>query len=338
MPRCLCQEPCSVCGLDRFVERFVRSAELVAESPAMQAALRLLHDFADTDAPVVIRGETGTGKELAARALHAASSRRSAPFIAVNVAALPAELLESELFGHVRGAFTGAATDTHGLLQAADGGTLLLDEIGDMPLPLQAKLLRVLEDGEIRRVGETRPFSVDVRLVCATHRDLVRAVEEGRFREDLFYRLDVLSLVLPPLRDRPEDILPLAAQFLAKEPRPAKLGEAARQALVGYAWPGKVRQFANAMRRGAALARGGEVTPAHLPAEVQRPAPRGSPGDLGTLAQVEHDHVLRVLERCGGSQSEAARVLGIGRNTLWRKLKGYGTGGRGVMTQSEPRG
>jgi DNA-binding NtrC family response regulator len=319
---------CEVCGLGTVVERISRSTHLVAESPAMQAALRRAHDFAGSDAPVVVLGESGTGKEVVARALHASSPRRAGPFVPVNVAALPAELLESELFGHVRGAFTGATADRAGLLEAADGGTLFLDEIAEMPLPLQAKLLRALEDGELRRVGDTRPFAVDVRFVCATHRDLEREVAAGRFREDLYYRLEVLVLRLPPLRERREDILPLARRLLAAERPPAGgLGADAARLLLAYRWPGNVRELGNVMRHAAALAHGREILPEHLPESVRADAgaPRGGgAGELRTLAEIEREHVLLVLERCGGSQTEAARVLGIGRNTLWRKLRALG--------------
>ncbi|ABC81902.1 sigma-54 interaction domain-containing protein [Anaeromyxobacter dehalogenans] len=324
-------DACAVCGLGTVVERVRRTTHVVAESPAMQAVLVRARDFADADAPVVVLGESGTGKEVVARALHASSARGARPFVAVNVAALPAELLESELFGHVKGAFTGATAEKQGLLEAAHGGTLFLDEIGEMPLPLQAKLLRALEDGEVRRVGDTRAFGVDVRFVCATHQDLARLVAEGRFREDLYYRLKVLVLRLPPLRDRPEDVLPLARRFLAEEKRPGPgFSPEAERRLLAYRWPGNVRELGNVVRYAAAVARGAEIRPEHLPEELTAPAgpaarggTAGEPAAMATLAEVERAHVLAVLERCGGSQAEAARVLGIGRNTLWRKLKAY---------------
>ena len=287
--------------------------------------------FARNDAPVVIVGESGTGKEVVARTLHANSPRAEKPFVAVNVAALPDELLESELFGHARGAFTGAHQAKEGLFEAADGGTLFLDEIGELPLGLQAKLLRALQEGEIRRVGDTRPKQVDARIVCATHRDLTELVRQGAFREDLFYRLKVLSLRVPPLRDRREDILPLARRFLADErTRARKFSPEAERILQRYAWPGNVRELQNAVRYAAALAAEAVIGPDLLPDELlQPPRPAPEPGSeehvvQRTLAEVERAHVMAVVKSCNGAMSEAARILGIGRNTLWRKLQQYG--------------
>jgi DNA-binding NtrC family response regulator len=327
------EEHCDVCGLSKIVTTIGRSMQVVAESPAMQELLKRAALFADADAPVVILGESGSGKEVVARALHVNSPRRDQPFIAVNVAALPADLLESELFGHVRGAFTGAAQDKRGLMEAATGGTLFLDEIAEMPLTLQAKLLRALQDGEIRRVGDTQSFAVDVRFVCATHQDLVDRVGRGQFREDLYYRLKVLTLHVPPLRERLEDIAPLAATLLAAEKRAGlQFSADALDILIAYPWPGNVRELSNVVKYGVALAREGEIRPEHLPDELRstgrtaaasRSAP---PPKLKTLAEAERDHVMYVLEQCGGSQVEAARVLGIGRNTLWRKLRTYRPG------------
>ncbi|MCC6217080.1 MAG: sigma-54-dependent Fis family transcriptional regulator [Polyangiaceae bacterium] len=325
--------PCEVCGLVPLAPSLTRAARVVAHSPAMQALLKRVARFAVSDAPVAIRGETGSGKEVVARLLHANGSRPDGPFVAVNVAALPAELLESELFGHGRGAFTGAGSGRRGLFEEASGGTLFLDEIGEMSAALQAKLLRALQDGEVRRVGENRAFAVDARVVCATHRDLRDAVRDGRFREDLYYRLRVLELTVPPLRDRHEDILPLARRFVRDERRPLRgFTPPAEAALLAHAWPGNVRELANAVRHGAALAASSEIALEDLPEElagsIARPvdAPRGD-GRGGepwlTLAALERVHVLRVLDACGGSQSEAARVLGIGRNTLWRKLRAW---------------
>lgn len=318
---------CDVCGMAHVVELGRRSLHTVAESPAMQAVLKRAARFARSDAPVVVLGESGTGKEVVARILHANSRRAQAPFVAINVAAIPAELLESELFGYARGAFTGAERKKPGLFEEAHGGTLFLDEIAELPMTMQAKLLRALAEGEVRRLGETRAFAVDVRIVCATHRDLFGLVGAGAFREDLYYRLKVLSLRVPPLRDRREDILPLAQAFLASERTMAKgFAPDARDALVRYAWPGNVRELGNAVQHGAALAAGLFVRRDDLPDELVLPSPpavdRSSPvSPLRTLAEVEREHIERVLDACGGSQSQAARVLGIGRNTLWRKLR-----------------
>jgi len=295
----------------------------------MHELLKRVARFASAEAPVVILGESGTGKEVVARALHANSARRERPFVAVNVAALPSELLESELFGHVRGAFTGAGAAKAGLFEAAHGGTLFLDEIAEMPLALQAKLLRVLQDGEVRRVGDTRPFAVDTRVVCATHRELAEQVRRGLFREDLYYRLKVLTVRVPPLRERREDILPLAEQFLRDEGRPeARLSPEAARVLLSAGWAGNVRELASAVKHGIALAVGGVIRPEDLPEDLLKGAAATAarspaPADLRPLAEVERAHILQVLAACRGSQADAARALGIGRNTLWRKLRGY---------------
>jgi len=315
-------ERCEVCGLTPVVGNARRATRLVAESSAMQEVLRRAGRFAQAAAPVVISGESGTGKEVVARALHAPSPRADKPFVAVNVAALPAELLESELFGHARGAFTGAHAAHQGLFEAANGGALFLDEIGEMPLALQAKLLRALQDGEIRRIGDTRPFAVDVRIICATHRDLGDLVARGAFREDLFYRISVLTLKVPPLRERREDILALARQLLQSDASPHTLAPDAAEALLAHSWPGNVRELDNVLRHGAALATGTVIARAHLPDNLGPRATGQAPEvRMCTLADAERAHVLGVLGACAGSVVEAARVLGIGRNTLWRKLK-----------------
>ncbi len=330
-----CGETCRVCGLVPRAPRLQGATEVIARSPAMEAVLKRVARFAGSSAPVAILGETGTGKEVVARLLHANSARAKHPFVAVNVSALPAELLESELFGHGKGAFTGAASARQGLFEAADQGTLLLDEVGEMPLPLQAKLLRVLQDGEVRRVGETQPFSVDVRVLCATHRDLARRVVEGSFRQDLFYRLKVLTIEVPPLRARGEDVLPLACHLLAAErPDLAGFTPAAHACLQGYDWPGNVRELQNAVKHGAALAVGPQVDADDLPTELmasraevfETKALSCTSGRLRTLAEVERDHILVVLDACGGSQVEAAGVLGLARTTLWRKLRALAEG------------
>jgi len=328
MERAGARETCDLCGLVNVAGSIRRPTRAVCESPAMQDLLHRAAHFARSDAPVMVLGESGSGKEIVARVLHANSDRAKAPFVAVNVAALPAELLESELFGHARGAFTGAARDKPGLFQAAHGGMLFLDEIGDMPLSLQVKLLRVLQDGEIRRVGDTKTIALDVRVVCATHQALPELVRSGRFRQDLYYRLKVLSLDVPPLRQRREDILPLATQFLAQERSAAdRFASDAEDALLDYDWPGNVRELENAAKHGAALASGKTVNRSDLPDDVirgrQGVRPAATKASFQSLAEVEREHVLSVLDACHGSMTDAAAVLGIGRNTLWRKLKRY---------------
>jgi DNA-binding NtrC family response regulator len=296
-----------------------------ANSPAMQAVLRRARAIAQTSAPVVLLGETGTGKEVLARALHNASPRAARPFVPVNCGAIPGELLESELFGHVRGAFSGAVSDKPGLFETASGGTLLLDEVADLPALLQVKLLRVLQDGEVRRVGSNRSLALDVRVFAAAHEDLEALVAMGRFRADLYYRIKVLSLRLPALREREEDILPMARHFLALERNPPlQLAPAAERLLLAYRWPGNIRELSNAMRSAAAVATGTAIEMHDLPEELlQDPASQSPPNALRTLAAVEKEHVLAALRACHGVQADAARVLGIGRNTLWRKLQAY---------------
>ena len=318
---------CRVCRLLPETPQGRRCSRLVARSPAMRKLLERASTVANTDASVVLRGESGSGKEVVARALHANSARRQKPFLAVNCAALPAELLESELFGHAKGAFTGAQVARKGLFETADGGTLFLDEIAEMPLQLQAKLLRVLQDGEVRRVGESEPVHVDVRIICATHQNLQQCVRERRFREDLYFRLKVFTLLVPPLRERADDVPVLAGMFLDQEAPGSKFSKGAMDALQGYSWPGNVRELLNAVKHGAVLARGKTVELGHLPDELTQPslAPLRLEDEnaLVTLAEAERRHVLRVLEACGGRQLDAARVLGIGRTTLWRKMRDY---------------
>ncbi|HVP67972.1 MAG TPA: sigma-54 dependent transcriptional regulator [Anaeromyxobacteraceae bacterium] len=328
-----CVEPfergalCSVCRLNRDAPGLGRCSRLVAESNAMRTLLTRAAPIAASNESVIILGESGSGKEVLARAIHSNSPRKAGPFVAVNVAALPAELLESELFGHAKGAFTGASTNKRGLFEVAGSGTLLLDEIAEMPLGLQAKLLRALQDGEIRRVGETRPFTVDVRVLCATNQDLRACVSQRRFREDLYYRLRVFTLEVPSLRQRIEDIMPLATMFLRQQERgPTRFTGSAEKALKAHRWPGNVRELVNAVKHGAVLAEGEAVDVEHLPEEVVHPSRvfRGVAEPLRTLEEVERDHILRVLEECGGRQVEAARILGIGRTTLWRHLRSLG--------------
>jgi two-component system response regulator HydG len=321
---------CESCRL-RYPTRGTHHCQrVVAQSPAMRALLERAGAMAASDAPVVIQGETGSGKEVLAHVIHASSPRAGRSFVAVNSGAIPSELIESEFFGHVRGAFTGAVADKRGLFQEANGGTLFLDEVGELPLALQVKLLRALQDGEVRRVGATKSAALDVRILAATHRDLRQLVEAGRFRDDLYYRLKVFSLTLPPLRQRLEDILPLARHLLAMEGGAAKgFTTAAEAALLNHPWPGNIRELSNAVKHGAALARGPVVGLEDLPDEVLAVAapPRTGDEKRRSLAEVEREHIMATLHACGGRQAEAARALGIARNTLWRKIESYRRGG-----------
>lgn len=319
------EERCEACGLVPYSASLRRQNAVVCASPAMRQVMQRAARFALSDAPVVIRGESGTGKEVVARTIHGNSARASKPFLAVNVAALPAELLESELFGHSRGAFTGAARAKAGLFEAAEGGSLFLDEIAELPTALQPKLLRALQDGEIRRVGDTRPFAVDVRILCATHGDLTERMAQGAFRPDLYYRLKVLDIHIPPLRERREDILPLVNSFLARfASHPVEMAEEAKALLLAHRWPGNVRELASAVQHALALLSGALIGVEHLPGDLTvevGQAEQERPKEFATLAQLERDHIRAVLAHCGNNRGEAARILGIGRNTLWRHLK-----------------
>jgi DNA-binding NtrC family response regulator len=304
---------------------------LIAQSPAMQMVLDLVERVAPTDATLLIQGESGTGKEVIAKAVHHASTRAGRPFVAVNCGAVPETLLESELFGYVRGAFTGAAGSKLGLFEEADGGTLFLDEIAEMPAALQVKLLRALQSGEVRRLGATQAATIDVRVIAATHGDLATLISQGSFREDLFYRLNVIQIILPPLRDRREDIPALAEHFLAlsagKLGRKLRLSAEALERILRYPWPGNVRELENAIERAAILARSAVLEPDDLPPHVSASLPLGPSPTLPrqtTLADAERIHILQTLERFGRNHSGAAEALGIGRTTLWRKLKEYG--------------
>ncbi len=304
---------------------------LIAQSPAMQAVLDLVERVAPTDATVLIQGESGTGKEVIAKAVHHASPRAARPFVAVNCGAVPETLLESELFGYVRGAFTGAAGGKLGLFEEAGGGTLFLDEIAEMPATLQVKLLRALQSGEVRRLGATQAATIDVRVLAATNGDLATRISQGSFREDLFYRLNVIQVTLPPLRDRREDIPALAEHFLARAAaklgRTLRLSPAALERVLRYPWPGNVRELENAIERAAILSRSETVEPDDLPPHVSAGLQLGPSPALPrqvTLAEAERAHILTTLERFGRNHSGAAEALGIGRTTLWRKLKEYG--------------
>jgi two-component system response regulator AtoC len=306
-------------------------ADIVGDSPPMRRVFELIRKVAPTKSAVVLAGETGTGKELVARAIHELSPRAGQLFVPLNCAAVPSELLESELFGHVRGAFSGAHSDREGRFGAADGGTLFLDEIGDMDQRLQAKLLRALQDGVIEPVGSNRRVSVDVRIVSSTNRDLESAIRDGGFREDLFYRLNVFRITLPPLRERSEDVPALAAAFLGEFGRDLgkgalELSGPAAAALQRYHWPGNVRELRNVMERAAVLTAGEQVDGALvdtlLPA-MEREAVEHL--DLNAaLAELERKTILRALVATQGRKTDAAALLGIGERTLWTKLKKHG--------------
>lgn len=315
-------------GQDRF-------HGMVGTSAAMRRVFEQITRLGKARGPVLVLGESGTGKELAARAIHAESERRDGPFVPVNCAGIPHELMESELFGHREGAFTGARRERAGLFQEANGGTLLLDEVAELPTTLQAKLLRVLQNGEVRPVGADRTVAVDVRILAASHRDLESEVDEGRFREDLFYRLETFRLHVPPLRERDDDLALLAVRFLGRFSQEAGgrvqgFSAEALEALRHYPFPGNVRELQNAVERAVAYCDGAEVRPEHLPARIRRhrapasaasgPSPSGTDGNLLPLADVEAHHIRWVLERLQGNKRQAARALGISRRTLYRKL------------------
>ncbi len=310
--------------------------DFIAESPEMQRLLRLIEKVARTESTVLITGESGTGKEMVARLIHYASARWERPFIAVNCGAIPDTLVESELFGHRRGAFTGAVADKKGLFQQADRGTLSLDEVAEIPLLAQVKLLRALQQREIRPVGGEAAVHVDVRVLAATNKPVAEAVARGELREDLYYRLNVLHVEIPPLRERREDIMPLAEHFMARfaeqEHRGAmRLSADARAYLLGYDFPGNVRELENAVYRAVALADSQTIEVRDLPPTIyrQRMLPARTADDQRdsmTLAEVEREHILRVVKRHHGNIGKAAKTLGISRTTLWRKLNDYGRG------------
>lgn len=294
---------------------------LVAESRAMRRVLETAAVVAPSNAPVLILGESGTGKEVVARMIHAWSPRAAGPLVAANCAGLPESLIESELFGHTKGAFTGASQARQGVFRAAHGGTLFLDEIGELPLHLQPKLLRALESGQITPVGSDTPVQVDTRLVAATNRDLAKAVEEGRFRDDLYYRINVIELVVPPLAERQDDLLPLARRFATEfAGAPARLSPQAIQCLLAHQWPGNVRELRNAIQRSCLLCRGDVILPEHLPPKVAALASAGEAACAGRLSQVERAAILATLEECGGNRTQAAKKLGISRRSLIYKI------------------
>jgi two-component system NtrC family response regulator/two-component system response regulator HydG len=323
-------------GLRERLEHKYRFDNLVGESPEMLAVFKTIRQVAPSAASVLLLGESGTGKELFAQALHQNSARRSKPFVKVACAALPETLLESELFGHEKGSFTGAVYARAGRFEAADGGTLFLDEIGDISPTVQVKLLRFLEQREFERVGGNKTFKVDVRIVAATHRDLKKRVEEGSFREDLYYRLNVIEVNIPPLRERPGDVPLLAQHFLAKYAAAngkeiQGLSDDVMALLLAHPWPGNVRELENAMERAVVLANDEKLLPSHFPT-LRRPgteAPSAGSSRLGiripgsTLAELEREAILRTLEAVGGSTSRAATILEISARKIQYKMREY---------------
>ena len=320
-------------ALRRELERRYSFSEIIGTSEALQSVFRLVEKVAATNTNILVEGESGTGKELIARALHHHSPRAARPFLAINCGALPETLLESELFGHTKGAFTGAAANKPGLLRAAEGGTIFLDEIGEVSPAMQVKLLRAVQEHEVLPVGATAPVSFDARIICATNRDLEKEVEGGRFREDLFYRLNVIEIHLPPLRERREDIPLLVRHFITRTAH--EQGEAekaiepeAMSALINYRWPGNVRELQNAVERAFTLS-GERIDLDSLPPRVREAAGaagvalRDPDGLRPTLAEIERRHLLETLASVNQDKARAANILGIDLSTLYRKLKRY---------------
>jgi two-component system response regulator PilR (NtrC family) len=317
--------------LRRELREKYRFENIIGKGDAIEAVFRIMEKVARTDSSVLITGESGTGKELVARAIHFTSERANARFLPINCGALPENLLESELFGYKRGAFTGAMNEKVGLLKSADKGTVFLDEIGDMPLALQVKLLRVLQEREVYPLGSNDPVSFDVRVLCATNKDLEAEVKAGRFREELLYRINVITIKLPPLRERKDDIPLLASHFLKKFERSLSRGgmrfsKGAMKLLLGYAWPGNVRELENTIERAAILAETDVVHSHDLPDKLRSNAlPVGVEMDNGnvTLEDLEREHIKRVLGKVEGNKDRAAQMLGIHVSTLYRKMQRY---------------
>jgi PAS domain S-box-containing protein len=309
---------------------------MIGVSAAMRRVFDLIANAAQSDAPVIIYGESGTGKELVARAIHEAGSRSQKPFVKVNCAALNESLLESELFGHVKGAFTGAIREREGRFEAAHGGNIFLDEIGDLPLATQVKLLRVLEEKVVERVGDNRPIRVDVRIISATNRNLAQLIETGSFREDFFYRINVIPIWMPALRERREDIPLLAESFFRrvqmKSGKPIQaIGQAALDALMNYHWPGNVRELRSCFEYAVVACTGPFIEPEHLPAQMQtaRPALPEPSAIVASLEELKKQRLVKALRESGGNQSDAARRLGISRTSVWNQMKRFGLSGRG---------
>ena len=324
----------------KIENRFLRNEaerdvkKLVGESAAMHKVHQAIAQVAPEKATVLVVGETGTGKELVAHAIHRLSPRTESLFVAVNCAAIPGEMLESELFGHERGAFTGAVKERIGKFELADGGTLFLDEVTEMPVALQAKLLRALQEGVIERLGSNRPLAVNIRVVAATNHDPLQAIKDGKLRQDLYYRLNVFRIDLPPLRERPEDIALLATHFLKR--RNVTISEAAIHALQNYRWPGNVRELENVLERAAIISGGQPITSQHLPADMLTPGPAQQPPQPGMVQtataglsmpqateELEKKLINEALQLCNGNKSRAARLLEISERSLWYKLSHY---------------
>lgn len=296
---------------------------IVGESEAIQDAIRMAKKVATSGMSVLLQGETGTGKELFAQAIHQASPRKSGPFVALNCSAFPKDMLESEMFGFKKGAFTGANESKKGLIEEADGGTLFLDEIGEMDISLQAKLLRFLENKKFTKLGETQERSVDIRVIAATNKDLKKEAEERAFRDDLYYRLAGFKIDIPPLRDRKQDIPLLANFFLQRlNQRVQRIDDEAMNLLLSYSWQGNIRELKNIIERSAILAEGDAITPELLPPEFHG-EPSSSSDNPNSLKEMERIHIRRVLEQVGGNKTKAAEMLGIGTSTLYRKIDEY---------------
>ncbi len=315
-------------GLLRENERlrnfFWRTGEIVGSSDAMERVFRLTEKVAPRDTSVLISGENGTGKELVARAIHEQSHRKDRPFVAVNCGAIPPNLVESELFGYEKGAFTGAESRTEGKFELASGGTLFLDEIGDMPVDMQVKILRALQERKFYRVGGKTEVSVDIRVISATNQDLKKAIESGSFREDLYFRLAVVTVDVPPLRERGDDILEIAEHFLNRGASSRiHLSKVAKDCLLNYRWPGNIRELRNALEQAVILGDGNKITPADLPPEIGKVGRGKMIFRLKPIHEIEKYYILRVLEETDGNKAKAASILGISRETLYQKLKQY---------------
>ncbi|MBX7098174.1 MAG: sigma-54 dependent transcriptional regulator [Myxococcaceae bacterium] len=342
--------------LEAELQSRTRFEDLVGQSASMREVFKLVDTVSHSSATVLVQGESGTGKELIARAIHYRSPRKAAPFVAVNCSALTDTLLESELFGHVKGAFTGAVATKKGLFEAADGGTIFLDEIGDMPLATQVRLLRVLQEGEVKRVGANESISVDVRVIAATNADLQKARQEGRFREDLFYRLNVIAVTLPPLRDRPEDIPVLAHHFLhvysqRLEKKVTGFSSEALEALTSNPWVGNVRELENVVERAMVLTSDDRIDLDDLPADIRTGRKVGGDVELHSLSHLpyaqakalamrafERRYLSALLEKSKNNVSQAARTAGVDRSNFRRLLKQYEVGGRSRGASEEPAG